>query len=68
MDLIVYVPITHWVWGGSILSSCCTMDFAGGIVVHATAGTATLLTALTLGKRTGFPKAITPPHTALYKL
>ena len=38
--LIVYVPVTHWVWGGGILSSWGTMDFAGGIVVHATAGTA----------------------------
>ena len=53
--LIVYVPVTHWVWGGGILSSWGTMDFAGGIVVHATAGTAALVTAITLGKRRGFP-------------
>ena len=38
--LIVYAPVTHWVWGGGILSSWGTMDFAGGIVVHATAGIA----------------------------
>ena len=37
--LIVYAPVTHWVWGG-ILSSWGTMDFAGGFVVHATAGIA----------------------------
>ena len=63
--LIVYVPVTHWVWGGGILSSWGTMDFAGGIVVHATAGTAALITALTLGKRKGFPKSITPPHSPI---
>jgi len=63
--LVVYVPVTHWVWGGGILSSWGTMDFAGGIVVHATAGTAALVTALTLGKRRGFPKSITPPHSPI---
>ena len=63
--LIVYVPVTHWVWGGGILSLWGTMDFAGGIVVHATAGTAALITALTLGKRRGFPKSITPPHSPI---
>ena len=63
--LVVYIPVTHWVWGGGILSSWGTMDFAGGIVVHATAGTAALVTALTLGKRRGFPKSITPPHSPI---
>jgi Amt family ammonium transporter len=63
--LIVYVPVTHWVWGGGILSSWGTMDFAGGIVVHATAGTGALITAITLGKRRGFPKSLTPPHSPI---
>ena len=63
--IIVYLPVTHWVWGGGILSSWGVMDFAGGIVVHATAGTAALVTALTLGKRRGFPKSITPPHSPI---
>ena len=63
--IIVYVPLTHWVWGGVILSSWGSLDFAGGIVVHATAGTAALVTALTLGKRRGFPKSITPPHSPI---
>ena len=63
--IIVYSPVTHWVWGGGILSSWGTMDFAGGIVVHATAGTAALVTALTLGKRRGFPKSIIPPHSPI---
>ena len=63
--LIVYVPVTHWVWGGGILSSWGTMDFAGGIVVHATAGIGALVIALTLGKRRGFPKSLTPPHSPI---
>lgn len=63
--IIVYAPVTHWVWGGGLLSSWGVMDFAGGIVVHATAGTAALVTALTLGKRRGFPKSITPPHSPI---
>ena len=63
--IIVYSPVTHWVWGGGLLSSWGVMDFAGGIVVHATAGTAALVTALTLGKRRGFPKSITPPHSPI---
>ena len=44
--LIIYVPVTHWVWGGGIWSCWGTMDFAGGIVVHATAGTAALVLSL----------------------
>jgi Amt family ammonium transporter len=63
--IIIYAPVTHWVWGGGLLSSWGIMDFAGGIVVHATAGTAALVTALTLGKRRGFPKSITPPHSPI---
>ena len=63
--IIVYAPVTHWVWGGGLLSSWGVMDFAGGIVVHATAGTAALVAALTLGKRRGFPKSITPPHSPI---
>ena len=38
--LFVYAPVTHWVWGGGIMAGWGVMDFAGGIVVHATAGTA----------------------------
>ena len=61
--LIVYAPITHWVWGGGILSDWGVMDFAGGLVVHATAGVGALVTALVLGSRKKFPKSINPPHS-----
>jgi Amt family ammonium transporter len=61
--LVVYAPVTHWVWGGGIMASWGVLDFAGGIVVHATAGTAALVCALVVGKRRGFPSAIQPPHS-----
>ncbi|MGA1445787.1 MAG: ammonium transporter [Candidatus Puniceispirillaceae bacterium] len=61
--LVVYAPVTHWVWGGGIMASWGVLDFAGGIVVHATAGTAAVVCALVVGKRRGFPSAIQPPHS-----
>ncbi len=61
--IIVYAPVTHWVWGGGILSEWGVMDFAGGLVVHATAGVGALVTAITIGSRKKFPKSINPPHS-----
>ena len=61
--LVVYAPVTHWVWGGGVMAAWGVMDFAGGIVVHATAGTAALVCALVLGKRRNFPESVTPPHS-----
>ncbi len=60
--LLVYVPVTHWVWGGGWLQSMGLYDFAGGTVVHITAGVAALVTALVIGPRSGFPKTAMPPH------
>jgi len=60
--LIVYVPITHWVWGGGWLQQMGLLDFAGGTVVHITAGVAALVTALMLGNRRGFGETAMPPH------
>jgi ammonium transporter, Amt family len=61
--LIVYAPVAHWVWGGGWLSSLFgTLDFAGGIVVHTTAGISALIVALLLGKRQGFPRTLMLPH------
>ena len=53
--LFVYVPITHWVWGGGWLGQMGAHDFAGGVVVHISAGVASLVAALVLGPRNGFP-------------
>ena len=60
--LLVYAPICHWVWGGGWLSELGVMDFAGGIVVHITAGVAALVAAVVLGNRRGFPNQAMPPH------
>ncbi len=60
--LLVYVPITHWVWGGGWLGDMGLYDFAGGTVVHITAGVAALVAAVVLGPRRGFPTTAMPPH------
>jgi len=59
---LVYVPITHWVWGGGWLGTMGLYDFAGGTVVHITAGVGALVAAMVLGPRRGFPKTAMPPH------
>ena len=60
--LAVYVPITHWVWGGGWLGELGLLDFAGGTVVHITAGVGALVAALVIGNRRGFPNQAMPPH------
>lgn len=60
--LLVYAPICHWVWGGGWLGDLGAMDFAGGMVVHITAGVAALVAAIMLGNRRGFPQTPMPPH------
>lgn len=59
---VVYVPICHWIWGGGWLADMGVMDFAGGIVIHVNAGVASLVAALVIGKRRGFPSTPMPPH------
>jgi ammonium transporter, Amt family len=58
----VYVPVCHWVWGGGWLADLGLYDFAGGTVVHITAGVAALVAALVLGGRKGFPEQGMMPH------
>ena len=60
--VLVYCPVAHWVWGGGWLAKLGVMDFAGGLVVHATAGISALLIAWKLGPRDGYPKDLSPPH------
>ena len=60
--LFVYAPIAHWVWGDGWLQKMGLMDFAGGTVVHLNAGMASLVCALVLGRRKGFPDTPMPPH------
>ncbi|MGD8324013.1 MAG: ammonium transporter, partial [Gammaproteobacteria bacterium] len=60
--ILVYVPVTHWVWGGGWLGAMGFRDFAGGAVVHVNAGVAALVAAIVLGNREGFPTTPMPPH------
>lgn len=60
--LVVYAPVVHWVWGGGWLADRGVIDFAGGIVVHVTAGVSAAVIAYMLGSRKGFPNKINPPH------
>lgn len=60
--LLVYAPVCHWIWGGGWLADLGIMDFAGGLVVHLTAGVSALVIAIMLGGRRGFPREIVPPH------
>ncbi len=60
--IIIYAPITHWVWGGGFLGDAGVLDFAGGTVVHINAGVAGLVTALVLGKRKGYGTENMAPH------
>ncbi len=66
--IIVYAPITHWVWGGGFLGDAGVLDFAGGTVVHINAGVAGLVAACVVGKRRGYPKEPMPPHNLVYTL
>lgn len=60
--VFVYAPICHWVWGGGWLADMGMLDFAGGTVVHITAGVGALVAALVLGNRHGYPNKAMPPH------
>ncbi|MGB3147431.1 MAG: ammonium transporter [Paracoccaceae bacterium] len=67
--LLVYAPVTHWIWGGGMMAdggifgAVGTKDFAGGIVVHETAGLAALILAMMIGPRRS---RTTPPHSPSY--
>ena len=59
---IVYFPVCHWVWGGGWLAEMGLLDFAGGTVVHITAGIAALVCAMVMGNRNGFQTTPMMPH------
>ena len=60
--LVVYLPVCHWVWGGGWLGQMGLLDYAGGTVVHITAGVGAIVTAMVIGNRKGFPKTAMMPH------
>lgn len=61
--VIVYAPVTHWIWGGGWLGEMGVLDFAGGLVVHLTAGVSAVVIVKMLGSRRGFPTELRPPHS-----
>jgi ammonium transporter, Amt family len=63
-SLAIYAPLAHWVWGGGFLgaSGIGAIDFAGGTVVHISAGASALAAAIYVGKRTGYPGGVFVPH------
>jgi Amt family ammonium transporter len=61
--IVVYAPVTHWIWGGGWLAEMGILDYAGGLVVHLTAGISALVLAAALGPRKGFPDQVDPPHS-----
>lgn len=52
--IFVYVPLAHWIWGGGFLGAIGVLDFAGGLVVHLSAGTGGLVAAIVIGRRHGY--------------
>jgi Amt family ammonium transporter len=59
---VVYFPVCHWVWGGGWLAEKGLLDFAGGTVVHITAGVGAIVAAVVMGNRRGFPTTPMMPH------
>ncbi|MBB5987205.1 ammonium transporter [Sphingobium lignivorans] len=65
-SLFVYVPVARWLWGGGWLAQLGTLDYAGGIVIHTTAGISALLLAILIGKR-AYPAPVAP-HSPVLRL
>lgn len=66
-SLVVYNPLAHWIWGGGFLTGTA-IDFAGGTVIHISAGVAGLVLALYLGARRGYPKVAMHPNNLVMTL
>jgi ammonium transporter, Amt family len=61
-SILIYYPLAHWVWGKGWLANLGVFDFAGGLVVHTSAGMGSLAAALIFGHRKGFGPTISTPH------
>jgi|TARA_Y100000294_G_scaffold175087_1_gene194440 Amt family ammonium transporter len=66
--VLVYAPITHWVWGGGFLADAGVLDFAGGTVVHINSGVAALVGAMVLGRRRGYGTENMAPHNLILSI
>ncbi|MFM8552552.1 MAG: ammonium transporter [Nitrospiraceae bacterium] len=67
-SIFIYAPLAHWIWGGGWLSKLGSLDFAGGAVVHISAGAAALACALAVGRRRGWRTDYMPPHNLPFVL
>lgn len=65
-SILVYIPLAHWIWGGGFLAQLGLVDFAGGIVVHVSAGVAALASVFFVGKRVIQPGENTAPHNIAF--
>jgi ammonium transporter, Amt family len=65
-SLLVYVPLVHWIWGGGFLAKWGVLDFAGGMVVHTSAGFAALASVWVVGARKFAPGEKTVPHNIAF--
>jgi len=65
-SVVIYIPVCHWIWGGGFLQKLGVVDFAGGIVVHVTAGMAALASVFFVGKRKILPEENTAPHNIAF--
>jgi len=65
-SILVYIPLTHWIWGGGFLAQMGVVDFAGGMVVHVSAGIAALASVFFVGKRVMVPGEKAAPHNIAF--
>ena len=65
-SILIYIPLAHWIWGGGFLAQLGVLDFAGGVVVHASAGFAALASVFVVGKRKILPGERALPHNIAY--
>jgi len=65
-SVVIYIPLAHWMWGGGFLAQLGAVDFAGGTVVHISAGFAALASVFVVGKRKILPSEKTRPHNIIY--
>ena len=67
-SVVVYAPVVHWIWGGGFLKDEGVLDYAGGTIVHISAGIAGLVACLVVGKRTGYGAENMAPHNPLFSV
>lgn len=65
-SIFIYIPFCHWIWGGGFLARMGVVDFAGGIVVHVSAGVAALASVFAIGKRKLKSSENLGPHNITY--